>query len=267
MRPRLRGYDVILRVKRAANRAEQDAAVAEAARLLAALAGRAHMKAVLLALHPRLSVPAAADARQPTAASTPSCSDYAREAIERHGAVARHLARRPARRPLSPVSSRGLRPRSLTAIRGRTRCPRAAFTKVAMDTQRIILFVVFSFSALLPVAGVAGGARAAAAAADGSKPRPRRPARGPREGPARAPPATPPAPCAAAGAVPAAADGRAPAARSHDQDRSLHGGSRHRRRRHLAGVAHQAPRRDRPRPSPTTRCSARPSACSSRRRA
>jgi ribonuclease P protein component len=38
-RTALRGYDIIVRVKRAANRAEQDAATAEAGRLLASLAG------------------------------------------------------------------------------------------------------------------------------------------------------------------------------------------------------------------------------------
>ncbi len=38
MRPRLAAYDVILRVKRARNRAEQDAAAEEARRLLAQVA-------------------------------------------------------------------------------------------------------------------------------------------------------------------------------------------------------------------------------------
>lgn len=38
-RPALRAYDIIVRVKRAANRTEQDAATAEARELLATLAG------------------------------------------------------------------------------------------------------------------------------------------------------------------------------------------------------------------------------------
>jgi ribonuclease P protein component len=38
-RATLRGYDIIVRVKRAANRAEQDAATAEAGRLLETLGG------------------------------------------------------------------------------------------------------------------------------------------------------------------------------------------------------------------------------------
>ena len=41
MRPALAGYDVILRVKKVANRMELDAAVCEAAGLLAALVARA----------------------------------------------------------------------------------------------------------------------------------------------------------------------------------------------------------------------------------
>jgi hypothetical protein len=41
MRPALLGYDVILRVKKVANRTELDAAVVEAASLLAALVARA----------------------------------------------------------------------------------------------------------------------------------------------------------------------------------------------------------------------------------
>jgi len=40
MRPSLLGYDVILRVKKVANRTELDAAVVEAAELLAALVAR-----------------------------------------------------------------------------------------------------------------------------------------------------------------------------------------------------------------------------------
>ena len=134
-----------------------------------------------------------------------------------------------------------------------------------MDTQRLILFVIFSFSALFlweawqkehapppppatapdPRAAptcrcrAAAGARAGAAAGAG-----RRRRRTPGTG---------------AGAP--RADGQPIV----DQDRPLHRRGRHRRRRHLARRAHRAPRRDRPRRSRTSRCSATPSARSSRR--
>ena len=199
----------------------------------------------------------------------PSCSDYAREAIERHGALQRHRgSRRAASVPLPPVSSGRLRPGSLTRVRLLARAHRFDGDVARMDTQRLILFVIFSFSALFlweawqrehapppppvsaakrrrrasrrdlpPTAGAVGGARRRAPAGRRARRRRRRAAAA-RRGP----------------------DG-------HDQDRPLHRRSRHGRRRDRAGRARQAPRRARHRPSPISRCSATPSARSSRRRA
>ena len=48
----------------------------------------------------------------------PSCSDYAREAMEKHGALRGIVAGRAPHRALPSVSSRGLRPGALTG-RGR----------------------------------------------------------------------------------------------------------------------------------------------------
>src|SRR5262249_28461137 len=54
---------------------------------------------------------------------------------------------------LSPVSFRRLRPGSLDAIprsiRAAGSCPGGANIQAVMDTQRLVLFVIFSFSALL----------------------------------------------------------------------------------------------------------------------
>ena len=77
----------------------------------------------------------------------PSCSDYAREAIEKHGALRGLWLAVAPRRPLPPVSSRGLRPRSLAIPTRRARQARGK-QRPAMDTRRIILFVIFSFSVL-----------------------------------------------------------------------------------------------------------------------
>ncbi len=70
----------------------------------------------------------------------PSCSDYAREAIERHGVAPRNVARVAPRSAMSPVSSGRVRPGSLISSWKRP--------DSLMDTQRLILFVIFSFSAL-----------------------------------------------------------------------------------------------------------------------
>ena len=69
----------------------------------------------------------------------------------KHGALQGHAARRQAHSALPPVSSGRLRPGSLIRfafISRAARSPRAV-TQAVMDTQRLILFVIFSFSALL----------------------------------------------------------------------------------------------------------------------
>ena len=131
-----------------------------------------------------------------------------------------------------------------------------------MDTQRIILFIVFSFSCFLlwgewqkahapvppPTQQAAPGCR---------------PGRGTREGPSRClPPATPPGTVPAAGAVPGQADGRAQGPDDHDPHRPVHRRSRYGGRRHFAGRAQPAPRRPRHDASRIWRCNAMPSASS-----
>ena len=82
---RLRAYDVILRVKKVANRMELDAAVSRGRGSPRRTRG-ARMKAVLLTgirgyqylLRPMLGS---------NCRFAPSCSDYAREAVEKHGAL------------------------------------------------------------------------------------------------------------------------------------------------------------------------------------
>ena len=96
-RAALASFDVIIRVKRAANRVEQDAAAAEARQLLAGCAAP-RMKTIFLAL-----IRGYQYLLRPMLGSNcrfyPSCSDYAREAIEKHGALRGAVARRPARLP------------------------------------------------------------------------------------------------------------------------------------------------------------------------
>ena len=104
---------------------------------------------------------------------------------------------------------------------------------------------------VLPVVGVAAGARAAAAAgraAGAGQRRTERRAsaeRACRGALGRARPGAPPAGQPAGGAGRNA--GRVGEPEGHDQDRPVHGRGRHGRRRDLAGVARQAPGRDRSR--------------------
>ena len=264
-RPALDAYDVIVRVqqRRSGRRHRRCGRRGRAA--LAAPGRGAPMKRVLIA-----AVRGYQYALRPMLGANcrfyPSCSDYASEAIERHGALrGSWLAARRAM-PLPPVSSGRLRPGALSAAA--TRCfTSSTATSPRMDTQRLLLLVIFSFSGLFlweawqrehapPVPPVAGDRR------QERRPNPPTCLRLRRR--ASSPPAS-----ASQAAVPGSAPGaRRASGRSdgQDQDRSLHRRDRHRRRRDLrwsrsTSIAIRTTPRSR-----TSRCRGTPSGPSSRRR-
>ena len=91
----------------------------------------------------------------------PSCSDYASEALRAPRRGARQLARGPPRLPLSPVSSRRLRPRALARRQRRARSrARTAIDRDGHATPHPVRDLLVLRD--LPVGRLAEGARAAA---------------------------------------------------------------------------------------------------------
>ena len=154
-RPAIERYDLMLRLKqrRGARRNSADRGRSRARcwrRCRPATPRVAAMKTLLLAL-----IRGYQYALRPMLGANcrfaPSCSDYARRGRREARRAQGTFARRAARPALPPVSSGRLRPGSLTAFAftSRAASPLRAVTQAVMDTQRLILFVVFSFSALL----------------------------------------------------------------------------------------------------------------------
>ena len=152
-RPAIERYDLVLRLKKRAARAEfrvdRGGSGATSCRPLPRIANRHEddpARRSFAAINTRCGRCSAANCR-----FAPSCSDYAGEAVAKHGALKGTFLAGTARFALSPVSSRRLRPGSLIRFAFSSPAPQPprAVTQAVMDTQRLILFVVFSFSALM----------------------------------------------------------------------------------------------------------------------